>query len=182
VQALAIIDMQRWMFRLRERTAQLPDLLPAINKLAAEFEAAGQPVFDVRVVHKADRSTWSRLMLKYDYACLIEGTGDVELVDGLSMPSHARMIEKRANSAFLGTDFEQQLRALNVDRLVLAGAFLDGCVGLTAADAAQRGYEVVLVDEAIAHSDPRRRAMVLEWLVSMYELTVGKADVLRARS
>jgi nicotinamidase-related amidase len=114
VPALAIIDMQRWMFRQPERTAQLPALVPAINKLAAEFAAAGQPVFDVRVVHKSDRSTWSRLMRKYGTACLIEGSADVEPVDGLCMPTNARMVEKRANSAFLGTDFEQQLRSLNV--------------------------------------------------------------------
>ena len=61
MQALAVINMQRWMFRLPERAAQLPTLVPAINKLAADFTAAALPVFDVRVVHKADRSTWSRL-------------------------------------------------------------------------------------------------------------------------
>ena len=74
MQALAIIDMQRWMFRLPERAAQLPALVPAINRLAVDFEASGLPVFNVRVVHKADRSTWSRLMLEYDYPCMIEGT------------------------------------------------------------------------------------------------------------
>src|SRR6267378_1542232 len=67
MQALAIIDMQRWMFRTPERAAQLPALVPTLNRLSARFDAAGHPVFDVRVIHQADRSTWSRLMLKYDY-------------------------------------------------------------------------------------------------------------------
>jgi nicotinamidase-related amidase len=114
MQALALIDMQRWMFRLPERAAQLPAVVPAINKLVADFEASGLPVFNVHVVHKADRSTWSRLMLKYDYPCMIEGTSDIEPVDGLAMPGSARDIRKRANSAFLGTDFEEQLRNLDV--------------------------------------------------------------------
>jgi nicotinamidase-related amidase len=171
MQALAIIDMQRWMFRLPDRAAQLPAVVPAINRLAAAFNARGQPVFDVGVFHKADGSSWSRLMRKHDYACMIEGTADAEPVDGLDLPASRLRIRKTANSAFLGTDFEAQLRALNVGRLMLAGAFIDGCVGLTAADAAQRGFEVCLVDDAIAHGNARHRATMFEWLGDMYELT-----------
>jgi nicotinamidase-related amidase len=185
MQALAVLDMQRWMFHSSERaerTAQLPTLVPAIGKLAARFAVAGLPVFDVRVFHKKDRSTWSRLMLKYDVACLIEGTADVELVDGLHMPASARLVPKRANSAFLGTDFAEQLQRQQVETLVLAGAFIDGCVALTAADAAQRGFEVVIVEDAVAHCDQRHRTVMLEWLVAMYELEVTKADALRIAS
>jgi nicotinamidase-related amidase len=177
--ALAVIDMQRWMFRLPERSLQLGTLVPLVNKLAAGFALAGLPVFDVRVIHKGDRSTWSRLMLKYDYPCLIEGTADVELVDGLEIPPRSCLVAKRANSAFLGTNFEEQLRALKIDKLVLAGAFIDGCVGVTAADAAQRGFEVILVEDAAAHRNEGHRGMMVEWLVSMYELTVSNADSLR---
>jgi hypothetical protein len=44
MQALAIIDMQRWMFRLPERAAQLPALVPAIDRLEpnlSDFIRAG---------------------------------------------------------------------------------------------------------------------------------------------
>jgi nicotinamidase-related amidase len=132
----------------------------------------------VHVVHKADRSTWSRLMLKYDYPCMIEATPDIEFVDGFALPASAHNIQKRANSAFLGTDFEEQLRTLDVQKLVLAGAFIDGCVGLTAADAAQRGFEVVLAADAMAHRDAHHREMMIEWLISMFELTVMKAHAI----
>jgi nicotinamidase-related amidase len=176
MQALAIIDMQRWMFRLPDRAAQLPAVVPAINRLAAAFSARGQPVFNVGVFHKADGSTWSRLMRKHDYACMIEGTVDAEPVDGLDLPASRRRIRKTANSAFLGTDFEAQLRAMRVSELVLSGAFIDGCVGLTAADAAQRGFEVCFVEDAIAHCNAQRRAMFFEWLGDMYELTATTTE------
>jgi nicotinamidase-related amidase len=94
------------------------------------------------------------------------------------MPAAARFIPKPANSAFVATDFAEQLRTHKVDRLVLAGAFIDGCVALTAANAAQRGFEVVIVEDAIAHCDQRHRAVMLEWLVAMYELEVTKTDTL----
>lgn len=180
MQALIVVDMQRWMFRLPEREAQLATNVPAINRLAADFAAAGLPVFDVQVIHKPDRSTWSRLMLKYDYPCLIEGTADAEPVDDLAMPPGARSIFKRSNSAFFETNLGEQLRALKVERVFLAGAFIDGCVGLTAADAAQRGFDVTLVEDAIAHRNESHRATLIDWLVSMYELTVTQADAVSA--
>jgi nicotinamidase-related amidase len=180
MQALAIIDMQRWMFRLPERAAQLPAVVPVINRLAVAFEASGLPVFNVHVVHKADKSTWSRSMRKYDHPCMIEGTPDVEFVDGFALPASGHHIQKCANSAFLGTDFEKQLRNLDVKKLVLAGAFIDGCVGLTAADAAQRGFEVVIAEDATAYCDARHREMMIEWLIRMFELTVVKAEAIHA--
>jgi hypothetical protein len=39
---------------------------------------------------------------------------------------------------------------------------------------------VIVVEDAIAHCDPRHGGMMLEWLVAMYELTVSKSDMLRA--
>jgi hypothetical protein len=69
---LAIIDMQKWMFRYPERAAQIDRLIGNINAITKAFEP-GFPIFDVHTIHKADRSTWSRLMRKHDYPCLIEG-------------------------------------------------------------------------------------------------------------
>jgi isochorismate hydrolase len=43
MRALAIIDMQRWMFRYPERAAQLPSLIDNINWLSDAFAAQGLP-------------------------------------------------------------------------------------------------------------------------------------------
>jgi nicotinamidase-related amidase len=109
-------------------------------------------------------------MHKYDYACLIEGTEDADYVNDYRPPPSAVRVIKTANSAFLGTDFEVELRASRVTALVLAGVFGDGCVGLTAADAAQRRFDVTLVGDAIGYSKPDRSATILNWLVEDYEL------------
>ena len=62
---LVIIDMQKWMFRYPERAAQIDSLVANINAVAKVFERE-LPIFDVQTIHKADRSTWSRLMHKHD--------------------------------------------------------------------------------------------------------------------
>jgi len=53
-----------------------------------------------------------------------------------------------ANSVFVGTDFDSALKAAGVTELLLTGVFIDGCIGLTAADAAQRGLEVTFAKDA----------------------------------
>lgn len=178
---LMILDMQKWMFRHPERAAQIPGLLTNINTLAAAFAEARLPIINVETIHKADRSTWSRLMRKYNLACLIAGTEDVEPVAGYRPPVAAVRIEKTANSAFLGTDLEWKLQTAGVSELVITGVFIDGCVGLTAADAAQRGYEVTLVADAIGHARRDRRTVIFDWLASDYELSVLSADQARGR-
>ncbi len=168
--ALVIIDMQRWMFRTPDRLAQVGTMLPVIESLASRFTQAKLPIYDVVTVHQPDRSTWSRLMLKYDYACLIEGTADVEPVEGYEAPPSAIRVVKTQNSAFLYTDFETTLRADGVTGLFLAGVFMDGCVGLTAADAAQRRFDVACVSDAIGHIDATMRPSMQKWLHHMYEI------------
>ena len=172
---LVIIDMQKWMFRYPERAAQIDSLVANINAVAKVFERE-LPIFDVQTIHMADRSTWSRLMHKHDYPCLIEGTEDARLVDGYRLPERAVQITKTANSAFLGTNFETQLKAAGVTEIALAGVFIDGCVGLTAADAAQRGFEVVFIDDAIGHTRADRRPVILNWLTDDYELKTWNTE------
>ena len=172
---LVIIDMQRWMFRHPERAAQIGSLITNINVLTKMFEHR-LPIFNVRTIHKADRSTWSRQMLKHDYPCLIEGTEDARLVDGYRLPEGAIQIVKTANSAFLGTNFETQLMTAGVTGLALTGVFIDGCVGLTAADAAQRGFDVAFVEDAIGHARADRRSAILNWLAEDYELRIWSTE------
>jgi nicotinamidase-related amidase len=120
---LMIVDMQKWMFRYPERAAQLPLLVRAIDRLSATFAKARLPIFHVNTIHKADRSTWSRLMKKYDYPCLIEGTDDAAPVTGHRPPPGAIQITKTAHSAFIGTNLEESLEASGVLELVLTGVY-----------------------------------------------------------
>jgi len=58
------------------------------------------------------------------------------------------VIEKRYPSAFHGTDFDAQLKAARVHRLVVCGMQSEFCVDSTVRAAFGLGYEVVLVSDA----------------------------------
>lgn len=63
------------------------------------------------------------------------------------------VIPKKVNSAFIGTDLEQQLQARGITRIVLAGLQTDHCVSTTARMAANLGFETVILSDATATFD-----------------------------
>ena len=75
------------------------------------------------------------------------------------------------HSAFIRTDLEALLRGLGIDSLVAAGAFVDGCVGLTADDAYERDLRVLLAGEAVESVDESRGAAMLGFLAHEFETT-----------
>jgi len=92
---------------------------------------------------------------------LIEGTPDVENVDGLRLPATMASIVKTRHSAFVRTDLEVTLRRSGITSLLLSGAFVDGCVGLTAIDASERDFQVrIAADATISVDDGQGQAML----------------------
>jgi len=75
-------------------------------------------------------------------------TGDMK--DGFEPADGEVVIRKHANSGFVGTSLEIELRRLNVSRLVIIGFFTNFCVETTARMAGNLGYKTCLVHDACA--------------------------------
>lgn len=76
-----------------------------------------------------------------------------QLVDGLEpRPDEAR-IDKQYRNSFEQTDLEDVLARLGVGSLVICGAQTNNCIRHTLHAAIDRGYDVVLVEDAHTTSD-----------------------------
>jgi bifunctional isochorismate lyase/aryl carrier protein len=151
--ALAIIDMQAWMFRERSNAARLPRLTADVNAIAAAFAACDCTVYDVRTVWTRDPATWTLRCRRSNEPKLLEGTSDVEAVPGLALPPGTLRLDKQRNSAFVMTDFHRRLRSAGISRLFLTGCFDEACIGFTAIDAYERNIEPIIVADAVAEGD-----------------------------
>jgi nicotinamidase-related amidase len=167
---LIIIDMQQWFFRTEDRLAKLPWLLKGVNDLSAKFTSLALPVVIVRTIFSSDKNTWDQYMKTTNTAVLIENTPQAKDVDGLMLPDSCAHIIKTRHSTFVRTDFENMLRNLHVDSLLLAGAFLDGCVGLTAIDAWERDFKVQIAKEAVVSTDDTRGDSMLHFLKDEFNI------------
>jgi len=97
-----------------------------------------------------------------------KGSREHEIVEELAPRAHEMVIDKNASSPFNGTGIDQLLRNMDLETLVLAGMATDMCVETTARDAADRGYNVIVVEDAVATFFPEHHRAALSALARVY--------------
>ena len=160
--ALTVIDMQKFFFNNQARKEALPDLVAAVNDLIDWAREEEIPIYQVVTIHQADRSTWNLMMKDNDYAALIAGTEEAELVAGIEYDEDQTLIKKTRQDTFIRTDFEEQLREEGIDTLLFAGVFTHGCVGRTAITAYQKDFRTVISTDATFSDRPKHEEVMFE--------------------
>lgn len=82
-------------------------------------------------------------------------------------------MDKTRYSAFAGTDLEHQLRARGIVELHLVGVCTDICVLHTAVDAYNKGFNILIHEDAVASFDPDGHA----WALRHFKGTLGATVV-----
>ena len=83
------------------------------------------------------------------------GTNNHQIVSELTPEPGELVINKNSSGAFNSSGIERYLQAMGLQNLVFCGAATSRCVDNTARGAADRGYNVILVDDACV--DPVQR-------------------------
>jgi nicotinamidase-related amidase len=78
------------------------------------------------------------------------GSRDHEILDELKPVPGEHVLRKTTVGAFASTAIDSLLRSLGVDQLYMVGVSTNMCVETTAREAADRGYQVTLVEDACA--------------------------------
>lgn len=166
--ALIIVDMQNmcahpdgWMGRLgadqgqpdalKERFEFIADITPRLRKLLDHARANDVEVFHVRIAFRSNSTRdGKRGLLNREKTPLIPM--DYDIITALVPLEDEIVLNKTSVSTFNSTSIDQILRNMGRDRLWVTGCVTEGCVELTARDAADRGYYVTLVTDACASS------------------------------
>jgi nicotinamidase-related amidase len=90
------------------------------------------------------------------------------------------VVRKRRVGAFSTTDLDEQLRAREIDTLILAGISTSGVVLSTLRDAADRDYRVYVLEDAIADHDPEVHHVLVTKVFprQAWVITAGELDAL----
>ena len=90
------------------------------------------------------------------------GTVEHEVIDELKPHPNEMVFKKNTSSAFTSTNIDQILRNMGIDSLIITGMVTSTCVEHTARDAADRGYNCILVEDACTdkHQDAHEMAMM----------------------
>jgi len=176
--ALVIIDMQHWFFRSEERRIKLPELISSINELIDFANEKNIPIYQVLTIHKEDKSTWNNVMKKHNFAALLEGSKEAELLPEIKFDSTQEVIIKTRQSTFIRTNFEDKLEERNIDTIILCGVFTHGCVGRTAIDAYERDFNVILArDSSFSHLKNQEEVMFEVIQNEQEQLILNNAEI-----
>jgi len=134
VSALMIVDVQQGMFDPDNAVHRGEDVVARLGALLRRARVAGTPVFHIQ--HDGGPGD--------TFARGAPGWAHHPLVAPIAGET---VVEKRASSAFTGTDLHRRLQAAGIDRLVLCGMQTDLCVESTLRGAVSLGYRIVLVSD-----------------------------------
>jgi nicotinamidase-related amidase len=166
--ALLIIDMQNlcahkdgWMGRLgadngkpdhlQERFDFIDEVTPNQQAILNHARKIGVEVFHVRIGFRTNSTRdGKRELLNRKETPVV--SWDYDIVDTLKPLEDEIVLNKTSVSTFNSTSIDQILRNMRRDRIWIMGVVTEGCVELTARDAADRGYYVTLVTDACASS------------------------------
>jgi nicotinamidase-related amidase len=135
---LLVIDVQRAFDDPSWGERNNPDAEARVADLLAAWREAGAPVVHARHESLEPDGLFRR------------GTESFEFkAEAAPLPGEP-VVEKTVNSAFIGTDLEQRLRAAGAETVVVAGLTTDHCCSTTARMAGNLGFETWFVSDATA--------------------------------
>ena len=145
--ALVVVDMQ--VGTLGNARSQPADrLIVEVERAINDFREAGRPV-----VFAISTGTPPGIT-QYGSQGRTWPSTDTELVDGIQAQEDELIIHRAAWSAFANTELHEHLTAAAVNQVVIVGIATTFGVESTARSAADLGYDVVVLDEAVSDPDP----------------------------
>lgn len=171
--ALILVDVQKGVDRPELGRRNNPGAEEKAAELLAAWRGSGRPVVHVRHMSVEPDSP------------LRPGLPGNEIKAVVRPEPGEPVVEKSTNSAFVGTDLEERLRADGVETLVVAGLTTEHCVSSTARMAGDLGFETYVVSDATAcfgHTGPDGERFTAEDVhgVSLASLQGEFATIVRA--
>ena len=198
--ALMTIDMQYmdahrdgWMGRvakaqgkesvLAQRYEAIDAALPNIRRVQDAFRAGGQEVLHVRIAFRTDdgREAGRAYMPSPHEQQYPRDERDDEILPEVAPQGDELVFSKTSSSVFNTTDVERVLWNLGIRHLVFTGLVTDGCVELSARDAADRGFRVTLVEDACCSSTPEAHADAIQRMTDGGFVVACSADEVVAK-
>jgi nicotinamidase-related amidase len=178
--ALVLIDLQRGITAMPTEPHATAAVIANAARLADAFRGAGAPVVLVHVVRSPDGG--DRLRAPVDEPRLMTRMPPdfAQIVAELGPKDGDIVVTKRQWGAFYGTDLDLQLRRRGITTVVLGGIATNYGVESTARDGYERGYQLVLVENAMRARSPSDHAFAVGRIFPRIGRVCQTADVIAA--
>jgi nicotinamidase/pyrazinamidase len=179
--AVVVVDVQNDF--LPGGSLAVPDgdaVVPALNRYIVAAERRGGHVIVTRDWHPPNHCSFRERGGPWPAHC-VSGTRGAAFAHDLRLPTCAVIVSKGtdpdhdAYSGFQGTKLDTVLHALQVERLLVGGLAADYCVLETVRDGLAKGYEVLLLDDAVRGIDAETSARARQEMIARGAVPVALA-------
>lgn len=148
--ALVVVDLQNFTIALDTVPTPASEVLANSIRLARACRAAGIQVVLVRVGHDAAKVPQVKPVTDASFSGFEFGPGAKEIPGELGPESDDIVVDKYNWGAFYGTNLDVHLRRRGIRTLIVAGLVTNIGVETTMRHAHERGYDQVMVSDAVA--------------------------------
>jgi nicotinamidase-related amidase len=161
--ALIVVDMLNdflapWPQASKQR------LIASTNSLIAMMRRHHRPIIWVRQEFQPDLSDAFPEMRAKNIRITIQGTPGCQVISDLAVDASDVVVVKKRYSAFFGTSLDQVLAGLDPDGLILAGINTHACIRVTAIDAYQRDWDVIVASDCVDSYDREHHDISLRYM------------------
>ena len=107
----------------------------------------------------------------------VRGTWDAGIIDELLPTEDDLIVVKRRDSAFQDTEFELWLKSIGADTIIFTGIDTCICVENSIREGFNKGYDVILVEDAVASSWQELHKATLEKVRGSFGLVLTMAQL-----
>ncbi|MHA1701457.1 MAG: cysteine hydrolase family protein [Promethearchaeota archaeon] len=184
--AVLVIDIQQGFYnyqygdgvdKVEDYETLVDGTIQATKKVIRWANAKKIPIIWTMESHRPNKSDIGR-ELEWEGWHSPEGSDEAGIykeVQDLISPEDCFITAKRRWDAFYQTDLEIVLKGLNVDHLIIIGAYAGACVIATTLGAKMRDYKISLVKDAILGTDNGISAM--EQVASYFSQIIVSDDM-----
>jgi len=162
-----------------EKWAPAPkqQLIRSINDLVGLMRESGHPIIWVRQEFEPDlRDAFPEMKTK-NIRITIKGTAGCEIASDLAVAPSDPVVIKKRYSAFFGTDLDQMLHRLKPDVLILAGINTHACVRVTAIDAYQRDWEIIVAADCVDSYDREHHDISMKYMKDKIATVMNNQEI-----
>jgi nicotinamidase-related amidase len=174
--ALIVVDMlndflQTWAPATKQR------LIESTNALMGIVRGHDRPVIWIRQEFRPDLTDAFPEMRAKGIRITIQGTPGCQMVSDLEVNPADMIIVKKRYSAFYGTTLDRVLADLKPDGIILAGINTHACIRMTAIDAYQRDWEVILAADCVDSYDREHHEVSLRYMKGKIAAVMSNEEI-----
>ncbi|MGA7630442.1 MAG: cysteine hydrolase [Terriglobales bacterium] len=173
---LLVIDMVN-DFLAKWAPAQKQQLVGSINELVGVMRQHGHPIIWVRQEFDPDLHDSFPEMRAKGIQITIKGTTGCQIDSEMASAPSDPVVVKKRYSAFYNTGLDQILHRLKPDVIVLAGINTHACIRVTAIDAYQRDWEIIVAVDCVDSYDREHHDISMKYMKDKIAAVMSNQEI-----